>query len=64
MAPKKGKAATKASGGVTKKKKDPNAPKRPLSAYFMYMKEERATVVAENPDMKLTEISTEIGKDI
>ncbi|KAI6220018.1 HMG box domain-containing protein [Aphelenchoides fujianensis] len=29
-------------GGVTKKKKDPNAPKRAMSAFFLWMQENRA----------------------
>ena len=30
--------------------KDPNAPKRPAGAYFMWMGEYRAKMKAENPD--------------
>ncbi len=31
-------------------KKDPNAPKRSLSAFMLFSQEKRATVKAENPD--------------
>lgn len=34
----------------TKKEKDPNAPKRFLSAYMFFANENRDTVKAENPD--------------
>ena len=37
-------------------------PKRPLSAYMVFSGEKRAEVKEENPDMKLGEISKEIGK--
>ena len=54
-------------GRVTKRrankpKKDPNAPKRPLTAYFFFINENRAKVKEANPDLKLTQISTELGK--
>lgn len=42
----------------TRKKKDPNAPKRALSAYFFFCNEIRAEVRAENPTKKITEIAT------
>ncbi|TMW57488.1 hypothetical protein Poli38472_003413 [Pythium oligandrum] len=41
----------------TRKKKDPNAPKRPLSAYFFYCNEIRESVRSENPNKKVTEIA-------
>merc|ERR1712112_711451 len=43
-------------------KKDPNAPKRPLSAYFIFMGEKRAEVKAANPDWKIGDIAKEMGK--
>jgi len=43
-------------------KKDPNAPKRPLSAYFIFMGEKRAEVKAANPDYKIGDIAKEMGK--
>ncbi|GLD96085.1 hypothetical protein PINS_up004763 [Pythium insidiosum] len=41
----------------TRKKKDPNAPKRPLSAYFFFCNEIREQVRSENPNKKVTEIA-------
>jgi len=35
----------------TKAKKDPNAPKRPLSAYFIWLQDFRAQMRVENPDL-------------
>jgi len=42
--------------------KDPNAPKKPLSAYFLYSQEERLKVKAENPDYSITEVAKELGR--
>jgi len=42
----------------SRKKKDPNAPKRALSAYFFFCNEIREGVRAENPNKKITEIAT------
>ena len=44
-----------------KKKKDPDAPTGALNAYMIYGKEVRQTIRDKNPDMKMTEISKEIG---
>merc|ERR1711971_650605 len=51
-------------GGKRKdsKAKDPNAPKRPLSAYFFFTGEKRAEVKAENPALKMTEIAKLLGE--
>jgi hypothetical protein len=35
---------------------DPNAPKRPMNAYFLYSNANRARIKAENPDAKFTEL--------
>jgi len=43
-------------------KKDPNAPKRPLSAYFAWLQENRARVKAENPDMKHKDVTAKLGE--
>ncbi|KAL4159894.1 hypothetical protein PRNP1_000467 [Phytophthora ramorum] len=42
----------------SRKKKDPNAPKRALSAYFFFCNEIRQEVRDENPNKKITEIAT------
>jgi len=49
-------------GKKKRKKKDPNAPKGPLSAYIMFSQSERESIVKENPEMKATEIMRESGK--
>jgi len=55
----------KNSGGPKKKKskkeKDPNAPKRPLNAYLIFVNQERASVVADNPKWKITEVVKYLG---
>lgn len=51
-APKAVKAAAKPK--KEKKEKDPNAPKKPLGAYMIYCKDNRAAIVKENPDQKVS----------
>jgi structure-specific recognition protein 1 len=48
--------AAAASKKKPKKKKDPNAPKRPMNAFFLYSNANRARIKEENPDAKFTEI--------
>lgn len=55
-------AATGNSKVNSKPIKDPNAPKKPLSAYFLFSQEERLKVKAENPDYSITEVAKELGK--
>lgn len=51
------------AAATTKKKKDPNAPKRALSAYNYFMKENLETIKAKMPaEIKNTEVVAEIGK--
>merc|ERR1712241_1533642 len=50
---------TKPSG---KPRKDPNAPKKPLSAYFLFSQDERLKVKAEYPDYSITEVAKELGR--
>lgn len=45
-----------------KKQKDPNAPKRAKTAYFLFMDDKRAEVKRNHPDMKVTEIGAELGR--
>jgi len=62
-----GEGEAEAEGGAKKKRKskkkevDPNAPKRPPSAYIVYQNEVRADVRAQHPDLKYPEILTLIG---
>ncbi len=44
-----------------KKTRDPNRPKRPLSAYMLYSKEMRPTIKEDHPEFKVTEVAKEIG---
>ncbi|KAF2799563.1 hypothetical protein K505DRAFT_230768 [Melanomma pulvis-pyrius CBS 109.77] len=55
----KGKAATKAEG---KKKKDPNAPKRGLSAYMFFANDQRDKVREDNPGIKFGEVGKQLGE--
>ncbi|KAH3917943.1 hypothetical protein HBH56_046970 [Parastagonospora nodorum] len=52
--------ATKADGG--KKKKDPNAPKRGLSAYMFFANEQRDKVREDNPGIKFGEVGKMLGE--
>lgn len=52
-------------GGKGKKKgakKDPNAPKRSLSAFFCFCNEERAKVKSKYPSMSVGDVAKELGK--
>lgn len=44
-------------------KKDPNAPKRPASAYILFTGAEREKVVKKNPDAKVTDIMKLLGEE-
>lgn len=44
-----------------KREKDPNAPKRPLSAYFLFAAAKRPDLKAKHPELKPTEFAAEIG---
>ena len=46
----------------TKKAKDPNAPKRPMSAYFLFMNDMRSSVREKNPDFGIGDIAKAMGK--
>jgi len=60
------KAAAKAKGkvrGEGKKKKDPNAPKRGLSAYMFYANDNRDRVRAENPNISFGQVGKHLGEE-
>ena len=54
----------KLSEGTTKRKvvKDPNAPKKAISAYLYFNAENRDKVKKKNPDIKPKDIMKELGK--
>jgi hypothetical protein len=43
-------------------KKNPNAPKRPMSAFLYFSQEKRSIIKAQNPGLKNTEISRVLGQ--
>jgi len=56
------KAATKTKArGVEKKKKDPNAPKRGLSAYMFFANDQRDNVREENPGISFGQVGKVLG---
>ena len=48
--------------GAGKKKKDPNAPKRPTNAFMFFSNEMRPKIKAENPDLKMGEVGKRLGE--
>ncbi|KAL5352643.1 hypothetical protein V498_10244 [Pseudogymnoascus sp. VKM F-4517 (FW-2822)] len=56
----KTKRATKPRG--EKKKKDPNAPKRGLSAYMFFAQEQRDNVREENPGISFGQVGKVLGE--
>lgn len=42
--------------------KDPNAPKRPLTAYFLWLNENRQKIKDDNPGIGLTDIAKKGGE--
>jgi high mobility group protein B2 len=57
-----GQQVVQQTGKGGKPMKDPNAPKKPLSAYFLFSQEERLKVKAEFPDYSITEVAKELGR--
>ena len=45
-----------------KAKKDPNAPKKPLSAYMLWLQEMRPTLKKKYPSASITELSKKAGE--
>jgi high mobility group protein B1 len=52
----------KTKGKKRKRTKDPNAPKRSLSAFFWFCQEERPKVRADNNDLTVGEVAKELGR--
>lgn len=55
-------SSKKQSRASKKSGKDPNAPKRPMSAYFLWLNEHRAQIKEENPGIGITDISKKAGE--
>lgn len=51
-----------ARGGKKKKYKDPNAPKRPPSAFFIFCSEFRPKVKGEQPNLTIGEVAKRLGE--
>nr|XP_046266885.1 high mobility group protein B1a [Scatophagus argus] len=49
-------------GGKKKKYKDPNAPKRPPSAFFIFCSEFRPKVKGESPGLSIGEVAKRLGE--
>lgn len=49
-------------GGKKKKFKDPNAPKRPPSAFFIFCSEFRPKVKSESPGLTIGEVAKRLGE--
>lgn len=52
---------TKKTAVKSKKVKDPNAPKRPLSAYMFFAKDQRAAILKKNPSFGVTDVAKALG---
>eukprot|EP00026_Physarum_polycephalum_P015118 Phypoly_transcript_15733.p2 GENE.Phypoly_transcript_15733~~Phypoly_transcript_15733.p2 ORF type:complete len:160 (+),score=31.83 Phypoly_transcript_15733:378-857(+) len=52
----------KTKGTPIKRKKDPNAPKRPLTAFMLYAHDKRAEIKAQNPDMTFGALGKKLGE--
>lgn len=44
------------------KQKDPNAPKRPLSAFFIFSQDERPKIKSQNASLSVAEVAKVIGE--
>jgi len=60
--PKEATKTRKAKGKTEKRKKDPNAPKRGLSAYMFFANDSRDKVREENPGIKFGEVGKMLGE--
>lgn len=48
---------------VQKRKKDPNAPKRPLTAYLFFCQKHREILTKKHPDLKAPEVTSRLGAE-
>ena len=53
-------ATNAAKGSGVGQRKDPNAPKKPFSAYFRFRLDERLKVKGDNPDYSIKEVDKEL----
>jgi len=60
--PKEAKTKRASKPRVEKKKKDPNAPKRGLSAYMFFANEQRENVREENPGISFGQVGKVLGE--
>ena len=49
-------------GRAGKTPKDPNAPKRPLSTFFLFSQDERPKIKKDNPALSVADIAKLIGE--
>ena len=58
------KKSSKLDSGKKKKKakKDPNAPKKPMTAFFLYAATQRANIKDTNPEFSIGDIGKELGR--
>ena len=61
-APKKAKKGKSPKGKAKRAKKDPNAPKRALSAYMFFSAAKRAEIMEANPDFGVTDVAKALGE--
>ncbi len=47
---------------ANKAQKDPNAPKRPLSTFFLFSQDERPKIKKDNPSLSVADIAKLIGE--
>lgn len=48
--------------GSRKQKKDPNAPRRPPSGFFLFCSEERPSIKAQNPSLGIGDVAKKLGE--
>lgn len=61
--PSKEKSSSKSSGGKRAKSKDDGRPKRPTTAFMIYMTENREKIKTDNPGISFTDIAKKAGEN-